>query len=152
MPTFRVYYAELEPKFGYAPPGATPGSIQNLPRDQYSETEWEDEVEADDAIGALDAFFRNHSPDRRRIGMMDDRGHAFPFEGFDFDPDSTYIWTEPGEDGGSVRLMEYQGIDEATPGMVTCPLCSGHGEVTEETAQEFDEVWSEEEDEEDASP
>ena len=33
--------------------------------------------------------------------------------------------------------MEYQGMDETTPGMVTCPLCGGEGEVEEEIADEF---------------
>jgi hypothetical protein len=45
-------------------------------------------------------------------------------------------------------MLEYQGIDEATPGMVTCPLCNGHGEVDQDTAAEFDEVWSGDEEEE----
>jgi hypothetical protein len=33
--------------------------------------------------------------------------------------------------------MEYQGVDEATPGLVTCPLCGGEGEVEESVADEF---------------
>ena len=28
-------------------------------------------------------------------------------------------------------------MDEATPGMVTCPLCGGEGEVDEAAAEEY---------------
>ena len=41
-------------------------------------------------------------------------------------------------------LLEFEGCDEATPGMVSCPLCHGHGEVEDALAREFYEVWNEE--------
>jgi hypothetical protein len=143
MPTFRIYYAEVESKdAGQTYSLGHPGYA--APRDYTTSTEWEDEITADDPVGALDLFFREHAPDRGRIAWVDEDGEAHAFEGWDFDPDATYIWTESQEDSrDGVRLLEYQGIDEATPGMVTCPLCNGHGEVTEELAGEFEDVWGE---------
>jgi hypothetical protein len=144
MPTYRIYYAEREAPEGggHRRPGQIFGDDLPIPAGggPLHETEWEEEIEAASEAEALDAFFREHAPDRFRIGFVDDEGNSRAVEGFDFDPDATYIWTE------NDRMMEYQGIDEATPGMVTCPLCNGHGEVDEETATEFEEVWSEEED------
>jgi hypothetical protein len=143
MPTYRVYYAERESTdAGYRSPGHVYGGETSLPPGDapLSETEWEEEIDADSPVEALDIFFREHAPDRSQIGLLDDEGNARGFEGWDFDPEATYLWTENG------KMMEFQGIDEATPGMVTCPLCNGHGEVDEETAAEFEEVWSEEED------
>ena len=148
MPTYRVYYGEIETKDSSGVGVA--GRLAYPAASEYATlTEWEDEVDADDPVGALDAFFREHAPDRGRLAWVDDDGEAHPFEGWDFDPDATYIWTETPENGAErPRLLEYQGIDEATPGMVTCPLCNGHGEVDEELAAEFDEAWGEDEEEE----
>lgn len=145
MPTYRVYYGEIETK-----DSAGPDALRSYmgAQEHVARTEWEDEVDAEDPVGALERFFREHAPDRGRVAWVDEDGEAHPFEGWDFDPDATYIWTETAEDGGGTRLLEYQGIDEATPGMVTCPLCNGHGEVDEEVAAEFEEVWGEEEEEE----
>lgn len=147
MPTYRVYYGEVETS-----DGSGPDALRSYmgAQDHVTRTEWEDEVDADDPVGALDLFFREHAPDRGRVAWVGDDGQAHPFEGWDFDPDATYIWTETAEDDGRTRLFEYQGIDEATPGMVTCPLCNGHGEVDQELAAEFEEVWGEEEEEEEA--
>jgi hypothetical protein len=41
--------------------------------------------------------------------------------------------------------MEYQGIGEATPGLVTCPLCDGRGEVEEQLADDYLAEWEDEE-------
>jgi hypothetical protein len=142
MPTYRVYYAERQPTEDDRAlfQSGRLGGLGISRQDSYAETEWEEEIEADSEVEALDAFFRSHAPDRSHIGVLDTDGNATEMEGWDFNPDATYIWTEQD------KMMEYQGIDEATPGMVTCPLCNGHGEVEEATAAEFDEVWNEEED------
>ena len=147
MPTFRIYYAEIESK-GPEPHVYTTRAY-SAPSEYTSRTEWEDEIEAEDPVRALELFFREHAPDRHRLAVVDEEGEAHPFEGWDFDPDATYIWTETALGGGDGdhRMLEYQGIDEATPGMVTCPLCNGHGEVNQDTADEFDEVWGDDEEE-----
>jgi len=63
---------------------------------------------------------------------VDETGQSHELQGVeDYDPEKTYIWIEDD------KLMEYQGMDEATPGMVTCPLCGGEGEVVAEVAEEF---------------
>jgi len=131
--TYRIYYAERE--VGDLRPG-DPASISPLykayrPGDYVSETEWEEEVEAPNTDGALDSFFREHVRDNSELMWVDDDGESRPVEGVTYDADKTYIWIENG------KLMEYQGIDEATPGMVSCPLCEGAGEVTTEIADEF---------------
>jgi hypothetical protein len=133
MPTYRIYYAERQPTEDdrAAFPSGRLGGLGISRQEPYAETEWEEEVEAESEPEALDAFFRRHAPDRSRVRMLDDDGNAQEFEGWDFDPDATYIWIE------NDRMMEYQGLDEATPGMVTCPLCNGHGEVDEALAAEF---------------
>jgi hypothetical protein len=134
MPTFRIYYAEVGTKDG-----------ELIPADAaVAAAEFEDAFEADDPIRALELFFREHAPDRGGVAWVDDDGEAHPFEGWDYDPDQTYVWVE------NEKLMEYQGFDEATPGMVTCPLCNGHGEVEEGTADEFAEVWGDDEEEEES--
>jgi hypothetical protein len=142
MPTYRIYYAEREPTEDDRAlfQSGRLGGLGISRQESWAETEWEEEIEAGSTVEALDQFFREHAPDRSRIAVLDDDGNASQQEGWDFDPEATYIWTEQD------RLMEYQGIDEATPGMVTCPLCNGHGEVDEATATEFEEVWSDEED------
>jgi hypothetical protein len=33
--------------------------------------------------------------------------------------------------------MEYQGLDEVKPGLVSCPLCEGASEVTVAVAEEY---------------
>jgi hypothetical protein len=140
VPTYRVYYAELEPKvFPEAPFPRNPE--YPLPRDYYRKTEWEEEVEAPNLASALDEFFKEHVRDNSELMWVGEDGEAHPVTGLDYDPEKTYIWMEEG------KMMEYQGVDEATPGMVTCPLCGGEGEVDEELAAEFEEVWGEEEEE-----
>ena len=62
---------------------------------------------------------------------VDEAGESQEVEGLDYDPEKAYIWIE------GDKLMEYQGMDEATPGMATCPLCGGQGEVVTEVADEF---------------
>ncbi len=145
MPTYRVYYAEREateadqnPFYGlHLQAGAAPE------RRPYKETEWEEEIEARDAAQALVLFFEAHAVNRRDIRRLDDAGESYELRGLeDFDPEKTYIWIE------GDKLMEYQGMDEATPGIVTCPLCGGAGQVDEEVAEEYEAEFEEEEEEE----
>jgi hypothetical protein len=135
VPTYRIYYAERDP--GTAIDSARYTSpaehLRGLGRtgSAIDETEWEEEVEGADAGGALDAFFREHIRDNSELMWLDKRGDSHPVEGLSYEPAKTYIWIEDG------KLMEYQGLDEGTPGMVSCPLCEGVGEVTVEMADEY---------------
>ena len=137
MPTYRVYYAERQatgedvtsPYHGIG--RGRIGRFGQRDNAGYEETEWEEEVEAADVASALDSFFKEHVRDNTELMWVDDAGESRPVEGLAYDPERTYIWIEDG------KLMEYQGIDETTPGMVTCPLCGGEGEVEEEIAEEF---------------
>jgi hypothetical protein len=134
MPTFRVYYIERMPRgardwmrmYGLHRVGAEPEGTR------HEEVEWEEEVEARSAAEALDAFFREHVPDRAQVMWVDEAGESHEMRGIeDYDPNKSYIWIEDD------KLMEYQGMDEAAPGMATCPLCGGEGEVISEVADEF---------------
>lgn len=142
MPTYRIYYAAREPtEDDKAPlPSVRLGGFGIHRQDAFAETEWEEMVEAPSGPEALDAFFRNHVRDNSELAWIDDEGQTRTIEGLDYNPDLSYIWVEDG------KLMEFQGLDEATPGMVTCPLCNGHGEIDQSLAEEFDEVWNGEED------
>lgn len=141
MPTYRIYYAQREPAEDDrgASTSLRLGTLGIARQDPYAETEWEEMIDAESGPEALDAFFRERIRNNSDLAWLDDDGEARPLESLDYDPDLTYIWIEDG------KLMEYQGLDEATPGMVTCPLCSGHGEIDETLASEFQEVWAEDE-------
>ena len=135
MPTYRVYYAERMPR-GAEDWMRTMGHHRWGAEDQklleHEEVEWEEEVEARTATEALDSFFREHVADQTHVKWVDERGDVADVEGIGgFDSEITYIWIEDD------KLMEYQGMDEATPGMVTCPLCGGEGEVDEAAAEEY---------------
>ncbi len=134
MPTYRIYYAERMPHGARDWMRAL--GARRLDADaeeiRHREIEWEEELEARSAAEALDAFFREHVSDRTELMWVDDTGQSHELQGVeDYDPEKTYIWIEDD------KLMEYQGMDEATPGMVTCPLCGGEGEVVAEVAEEF---------------
>ena len=134
MPTYRIYYAEREPTEDDRSlfQAGRLGGLGLQRQEPYSETEWEEEVEGRDLAAALGAFFRAHGSDRSQVMQVDENGESQPLTGVaDYEPDKTYIWIE------NNKLMEYQGIDEATPGMVSCPLCEGAGEVTAEVADEY---------------
>ncbi len=134
MPTYRIYYAEREPTEDDRSlfQGARLGGLGLQRQEPFNETEWEEEVQARDGASALEAFFREHITDRSQVMWVDEQGESQPLTGVaDYEPDKTYIWVE------NDKLMEYQGLDEATPGMVSCPLCDGAGEVTVEVADEY---------------
>jgi hypothetical protein len=134
MPRYRIFYAEHgeagpdalsaapEERFGFDP-------SENGDDAEDEEGEWEETYDANNPQGALSGFFADHAPDGN-IALVEEDGNTSPAGGA-FDPDRTYIWVE--ED----MLMEYQGIQEATPGTVACPLCDGTGEVDEATAEEY---------------
>lgn len=133
MARFRVFYIERQPRDGGAQidlraAAATPGEY-------FKETDWEEQVEAANAPAALDSFFRDHAGHAEGVMIIEEDGRGHPVEGLDYDPDRTYVWVEEG------KLMEYQGMAEATAGAVSCPLCDGSGEVDEEIAQEFADIW-----------
>lgn len=136
MPRYRIFYAEHGP--------ADASSLTTAPEESAfdpsengdgaeDESEWEESYEANNAEGALAGFFTDHAPDQSNIALLEEDGNAHPLSGDGFDPDRTYIWVEDGS------LMEYQGIQEATPGTVSCPLCDGSGEVDEAIAEEYAE-------------
>jgi len=143
MPTYRIFYAARQAgdPAGYQRSGFVYGGDAPVEhgKEAMIETEWEELIEADSGPEALDAFFRDRIRDNSELAWIDDDGQARTVEGLDYNPDLSYIWVEDG------RLMEFQGLDEATPGMVTCPLCNGHGEIEVALAEEFDEVWNEDE-------
>ena len=143
MPTFRVYYAERMPQgardwmrmYGLRRGGADPEETR------HEEIEWEEEVEGETGPRALESFFREHVRDRADVMLVDETGESHKILGVeDYDPEKTYIWIEDD------KLLEYQGMDEAVPGMATCPLCGGEGEVVAEVADEFLAQHREEED------
>lgn len=139
MTNYRIYYAEREVRNADRLSGYLRGGTSVMDIDAISETDWEEEVEAGNTGDALDSFFREHVRDRSEIMRVDDEGRSYPVEGIAaLDPGMTYIWIEDG------KLMEFQGMDEATPGMVTCPLCDGEGEVDEELAEQFVSEYGEE--------
>jgi hypothetical protein len=134
MPTYRVYYAERMPRgardwmrtYGLRGAGVEPEGTR------HEEVEWEEEVEARSPAEALETFFREHVPDRAQVMWVDEAGESHELRGIqDYEPNKSYIWIEDD------KLMEYQGMDEAAPGMATCPLCGGEGEVIAEVADEF---------------
>ena len=136
MPTYRIYYAERDPGTAvdaarYTSPSEPLQGLGSSGR-AMDETEWEEEVEGKDRAAALETFFAGHVAARADVMWVDADGDSHSIEGVgDYQPEKTYIWIEDG------KLMEYQGIDDATPGLVSCPLCEGTGEVTTEVADEY---------------
>ncbi len=105
------------------------------PGHYFKRSDGEEQVEAANAAAALDSFFREHAGHAEGVMIIEEDGRGHPVEGIDYDPDRTYVWIEDG------KMMEYQGMAEATAGAVSCPLCDGSGEVDEEIAQEFADIW-----------
>ena len=133
MARFRIVDPDRQPKdagqqVDLRAPAPRPGTY-------FKETDWEEQVEAKNSASALDSFFREHAGHAENVLLIEEDGLGHPVSGLNYDPDRTYVWVEEG------NLMEYQGMTEATEGAVTCPLCDGAGEVDEEIAQEFSDVW-----------
>ena len=133
MARYRIFYAEHGPADDSSLTAAPePPAFSDNGDDAEEESEWEESYEANNAEAALAGFFGDHAPDSSNIALVEEDGNTSPVGG-GFDPDRTYIWVEDG------ALMEYQGIQEATPGTVSCPLCDGSGEVDEAVAEEYAE-------------
>jgi hypothetical protein len=133
MARFRVFYIERQPRDGGGQIDLRATAAR--PGDYLKETDWEEQVEAASATDALDSFFRDHASQSDGVLIIEEDGRGHPIEGLDYDPDRTYIWVEEG------KMMEYQGMAEATAGKVSCPLCDGSGELDEEIAEEFTDIW-----------
>ncbi len=132
MPSYRFYYAErsISPEdrdrvFGKYPKDG------NYDVEVLEENHWEENVEARDPYEAMDSFFREHLDSRAMLMSIDGRQRTHAAGEREVDLEKTYIWIEDG------MLMELQEMEEATPGMVSCPLCDGDGEVDEALAEEF---------------
>jgi hypothetical protein len=136
MPTYRIYYSQRDPGTAadaerYTSPAERLSSLGSG-GGSMDETEWEEEVEGRDRAEALSVFFAQHVASRSDVMWVDANGDSHPVEGGeDYQPEKSYIWIEEG------KLMQYQGLDEGTPGLVSCPLCDGTGEVTTEVADEY---------------
>ncbi len=133
MARFRVFYIERQPKDSGGQIDLRAAAAR--PGHSFKETDWAEQVEAANATAALDSFFRDHAGRAEGVMIIEEEGRGHPVEGLDYDPDRTYVWVEDG------KLLEYQGMAEATAGAVSCPLCDGSGEVDEEIAQEFTDIW-----------
>ncbi len=138
MPNFRIYYVARRPH-GIQIDSEYTRSLEE-PRGllRHGEMNWEEDIEARNAREALRAFFEEHLERLSDLAYIDEEGRTQrPHRIEDFDPDRTYVWTEDD------RLMEFQGIENLEGGLVPCPLCGGSGEVTRETAEEFEEMEEE---------
>src|ERR1700730_14600274 len=141
MPRYRVNYvgrSEVQP--GMGPELGLPDHL-GLPnfmsnrRTGLSETEFEDEIEAKSPPRALDEFFSQHAERREDVMVLGADGRSHAIEGVaDYDPGTVYIWLEDG------MMMEYQGIEEMTPGKAICPMCNGSGEIDEAVADDYDKI------------
>lgn len=135
MANFRVYYVERvvrDPRFGLRRGLGGSGEEARIP--QGDETEWEEDIEAENAREALRLFFQDHLAGSGDLGYIDEEGRTQrPFRIDDYDPDRTYVWTE------GDKFMEYQGIEQIDADVVTCPLCGGSGQVVREVAEQFEQ-------------
>jgi hypothetical protein len=135
MANFRVYYVERTvrgPRGGLARVLGAGDEEARVP--QGDETEWEEDVEAENVRDALRLFFQYHLGSSGDLGYIDEEGRTQrPFRIDDFDLNRTYVWTE------GDKFMEYQGIEQIDADLVTCPLCGGSGQVLREVAEQFEQ-------------
>ena len=135
MANFRVYYVERtvrDPRLGLHRVLGAAGDEGRIP--QGDETEWEEDVEAENAREALRLFFQDHLGGSGDLGYIDEEGRTQrPFRTDDYDLNRTYVWTE------GDKFMEYQGVEQIDADLVTCPLCGGSGQVVREVAEQFEE-------------
>ncbi|HEY8768303.1 MAG TPA: hypothetical protein VIP09_13750 [Dehalococcoidia bacterium] len=132
MPSYRVNYVG---RSSTAPGAGAPTDLPNFMTNRQSgltETEFEDELQATSPAQALEAFFGEHVERREDVKMLGADGRSHPIEGVaDYNPRSVYLWIEDG------MMMEYQGIEEMTPGKAICPMCNGSGEIDESLADSY---------------
>ena len=137
MPSYRVNYVG---RSSNAPGSGAPNDLPNFMTNRQSgltETEFEDEFQAATPAQALEAFFGEHAERRENVMMLGADGRSHPIEGVaDYDPGTVYLWIEDG------MMMEYQGIEEMTPGKAICPMCNGSGEIDESLADSYAESAS----------
>jgi hypothetical protein len=139
MPKYRIYYAEREVEDGDRGGEIWPLVHYQGRHDYVAQTEWEERVEAETPVAALDAFFSDRVPDRSEMRWVDDYHVTHDVTGLDLNPELTYLWMEEG------KLMEYQGMDEmASNGRVLCPLGNGEGDVDDEQAAEYESLFEDE--------
>jgi len=135
MANFRVYYIERTvrgPRLSLGRGLGTSGDEARVP--QGDETEWEEDIEAENTREALRVFFQDHLGSSGDLGYIDEEGRTQrPFRIDDYDPNRTYVWTE------GDKFMEFQGIEQVDADLVTCPLCGGSGQVVREVAEQFEE-------------
>jgi hypothetical protein len=135
MPRYRVNYIGRSPN---SPGSGAPNDLPNFMTNRQSgltETEFDDELQATTPAQALTAFFGEHTERREDVMMLGADGRSHPIEGVaDYNPGSVYLWIEDG------MMMEYQGIEEMTPGKAICPMCNGSGEIEESLAYSYDEI------------
>ncbi len=112
MANFRVYYVERTvrgPRGGLARVLGAGDEEARVP--QGDETEWEEDVEAENVRDALRLFFQDHLGSSGDLGYIDEEGRTQrPFRIDDFDLNRTYVWTE------GDKFMEYQGIEQIDAG------------------------------------
>ncbi len=135
MPRYRVnYVGRSANSLGSGAPNDLPNFMTNR-QSGLTETEFEDELQAATPAQALEAFFGEHAGRREGVMMLGADGRSHPLDGVaDYDPGTIYLWIEDGE------LMEYQGIEEMTPGKAICPICNGSGEIDETLVDRYAEI------------
>jgi hypothetical protein len=138
MANFRVYYVERtvrDPRAFRGSLGRAFGEPDEEARvPQGDETEWEEDIEAENARDALRLFFQDHLGASGDLGYIDEEGRTQrPFRIDDYDLNRTYVWTE------GDKFMEYQGIEQIDADLVICPLCGGSGQVLREVAEQFEQ-------------
>jgi hypothetical protein len=130
MATYRIYYVEHTPKDTEDGP-PDPEELLSLDEEDFEDTEWEETYDGGNSSKALAGFFDDHAP-TGEVQIVEEDGGLRDVGGNEgFDPDRTYLWIEEG------HLMEYQGMEESTPGLVACPMCDGTGEVPAEVAEDY---------------
>ncbi len=135
MPRYRVNYVGRSPNsLGSGAPNDLPNFMTNR-QSGLTETEFEDELQATTPALALAAFFAEHAERREDVMMLGSDGRSHPIGGVaDYEPGTVYLWIEDG------MMMEYQGIEEMTPGKAICPMCNGAAEIDETLADRYDEI------------
>ena len=139
MPRYRINYVARSTKDALNQSLAVDRrSVLPIPhRDRaYSETEYEDQIDARTPSEALASFFEQHVEYREEVMIKGADGRAHAIEGVaDYDPGTVYLWIEDDH-----MFMEYQGIEEMTPGKVVCPMCNGSGEIDEHLVDSYGEI------------
>lgn len=141
MPRYRINYIARTTERPFADSSQLIDPYTRIPvsHGEIHETQYKDEIDGRTPAEALDAFFWQHVERREDVMIKGTDGVAHEIEGVaDFDPEIAYLWIENGE------MMEYQGLEEMTPGTVICPMCNGSGEIDENLVDFYEEIAAEE--------